>query len=217
MILKLKLLHMKSKPFLIAIAAFAVTATGVQAFQGTEILQRAGLTEDQIEAFETARELRESGDLDAARDALIDAGIDEEAIESVHKVMHEQRDAIHNAVEAEDYEAFKAAVEGTPLADAIDTEEDFKKFVEAHALKEEGKWDEAKTILDKLGVKAPERMPGMGRGHGMMGGRAPFLDELTDEQREAFEVARKANDKEAARAILEDAGVELGEKGPRHF
>ncbi|MEN9921018.1 MAG: hypothetical protein RL538_911 [Candidatus Parcubacteria bacterium] len=208
---------MKSKPFLVAIAAFAVTATGVQAFQGTEILQKAGLTEEQIEAFETARELRESGDLDAARDALIDAGVDEETMESVHKAMHEQRDAIHTAVEANDFDAFKEAVAGTPLADAVDTEEDFEKFVEAHALKEEGKWDEAKVILDELGVKAPERMPGMGRGHGMKGGKSPFLEELTDEQREAFEVARKANDKEAARAILEDAGVELPEKGPKHF
>lgn len=208
---------MKSKPFLIAIAAFAVTATGVQAFQGTQLLEKAGLTEDQISAFETARELRESGDLDAARDALIDAGIDEETLESVHKVIHEQKDAIHSAVEAGDYEAFKKVVDGTPLADAIDSEEDFKKFVEAHALKEEGKWDEAKTILDELGVQQPQRMPGMGRGHGMMGGKPPFIDELTDEQREAFEVARKANDKDTARAILKEAGIEPPERGHRNF
>lgn len=198
---------MKSKPFLIAIAAFAVTATGVQAFQGTDILQKAGLTEEQIEAFETARELRESGNLKGARDTLLDAGVDEETIESVHKAMHDARDAIHAAVEANDYEAFKTAVAGTPLAEAVDTKEDFEKFIEAHTLREKGKWGEAKVILDELGIEPPERMPGMG-GAGMMH-RPDFLDELSDDQREAFEVAHKANDKETEQAILEEAGIKM--------
>ncbi len=198
---------MKSKPFLVAIAAFAVTATGVQAFQGTEILQKAGLTEEQIEAFETARELREAGDLKAARDTLLDAGVDETAMKSVHKAMHETRQAIHDAVEDKDYDTFKTAVAGTPLAEAVDTEEDFKKFVDAHELKEAGKWDEAKTILDDLGIEPPERMPSRGHGKGIMG-HPDFLDDLTTEQREALEVARKANDKEAVRAILDEAGIE---------
>jgi Spy/CpxP family protein refolding chaperone len=203
----------KSKPFLIAIAAFAVTATGVQAFQGTEILQKAGLTEEQIEAFETARELRESGDKKAASDALLEAGIDDKAIESVHKAMHEVRDAIHDAVEANDYDTFKAAVAGTPLAEAVDTEDDFKKFVDAHNLKEEGEWEEAKAILDELGIEPPHRMPGMGHGRGMMP-KPDFLEALTDEQRDALRAARQANDKEAVRAILEEAGVE---RGGHHF
>jgi Spy/CpxP family protein refolding chaperone len=199
---------MKSKPFLIAIAAFAVTATGVQAFQGTEILTRAGLTEEQIEAFETARELRESGDLKAARDALLDAGVDEEALKSVHRAMHEKRDAIRAAVEANDYEAFKVAVAGTPLAEAVDTKEKFEKFVEAHTLREDGKWGEAKAILDELGIEPPQHMPGMGHGRHKME-RLNFLSELSDEQRDALEVARKANDKEAVKAILDEAGVEM--------
>ncbi len=203
---------MKSKPFLIAIAAFAVTATGVQAFQGTQILEKAGLTEEQIEAFETARELRESGDFKAARDTLLDAGVDEDTMQSVHKAMHEQRDAIKDAVEAADYEAFKTAVAGTPLAEAVDTEDDFKKFVEAHELREAGKWPEAKAILDELGIEPPERMPGKGHGKGMMG-KPDFLDELTDDQREALEVARKANDKEAVKAILNEAGIERPARG----
>ncbi len=171
---------MKSKPFLIAIAAFAVTATGVQAYQGTQILEKAGLNDEQIEAFETARELREAGDRKAARDALLEAGVDEEVMKSVHKAMHDVRDAIHNAVEAKDYEAFKTAAAGTSLVEAINTEEDFEKFIEAHSLKEEGRWNEAKEILD----------------------------DLSSEQQEALQVARKANDKEAVRAILKEAGIE---------
>lgn len=204
----MKLLTMKSKPFLIAIAAFAVTATGVQAYQGTQILERAGLNDEQIEAFETARELRESGDFKAARDTLLEAGVDEKAMKSLHKALHEQRDAIRDAVVGEDYEAFKVAVAGTPLQEAVDSEADFKKFIEAHNLREEGKWSEAKTILDDLGIEPGERMPGMGHGKRMMA-RPDFLDELTDNQKEALEVAKKANDKEAVRAILKEAGVEL--------
>ena len=198
---------MKSKPFLIAIAAFAVTATGVQAYQGTQILERAGLSDAQIEAFETARELKEAGDRKAARDVLLEAGVDEDVLKSVHKAMHEVRDAIYDAVEAADYGAFKVATAGTPLAEAVDTEEDFKKFLEAHALKEAGKWNEAKTILDDLGIEPPQRMSGMGHGKGKMS-RPDFLDELSHEQQEALQVAKKANDKEAVRAILKEAGIE---------
>lgn len=87
---------MKSKPFLIAIAAFAVTASGVQAYGGTELLERAGLSEKQINAFETARERREAGDIVGARDVLIEAGIDEDVIHSVHKASKELRQSAHH-------------------------------------------------------------------------------------------------------------------------
>ena len=76
---------MKSKPFLIAVAAFAVTASGVQAFGSAELLEKAGLNEKQITAFETAREKRQAGDFGAARDVLLEAGIDETVLHSVHE------------------------------------------------------------------------------------------------------------------------------------
>jgi hypothetical protein len=198
---------MKSKPFLIAIAAFAVTATGVQAFGNSQMLERAGLSEKQISAFEIAREKRESGDFEGARDVLVEAGVDEGVLQSVHKVMHENRNAMRQALEAGDYAAFKIAVVGTPLADVIDTEDDFSQFAKAHTLKQEGKWDEAKTILDELGVVPPQRHFGMGRHGGMRMGDE--FQNLSLEQRDAIQVARKANDKEAVKAILEEAGVEM--------
>ena len=198
---------MKSKPFLIAIAAFAVTATGVQAFGNSQMLERAGLSEKQISAFESAREKRESGDFAGARDVLVEAGVDEKVLQSVHKVMHENRDAMLQALEAGDYSAFKIAVAGTPLADVIDTEEDFKQFAKAHSLKQEGKWNEAKVILDELGVEPPQRHFGMGRHGGMRMGDE--FQNLSEEQRDAIQVARKANDKEAVKAILEEAGIEM--------
>lgn len=202
---------MQSKSLLIAIAAFAVTATGVQAYGGADMLQKAGLTEDQISAFETAREKRQSGDIIGARDTLVKAGVDEKVLVAMHKASKEAKDAIRQAVEKGDYAAFKSAVVGTPLADSIDTEADFKRFVEAHLLKEDGKWQEAKKILDELGVKAPQRHLSMGH-HKGMGIRHHFQD-LSDGQRQALQIAHKANDKDAEKAILREVGIDM--PGPR--
>ena len=200
---------MQSKSLLIAIAAFAVTATGVHAYAGTKAFEKAGLTEEQISAFETARTLKKNGDVEAARDVLIGAGVDDTVLRSVHHAARANREALEKALENNDYEAFKDAVEGTPLADVVNTEADFKKFAKAHELKLSGKWPEAKKILDELGLEPQHRFPGMHRG--MM--RNGFQD-LTDNQREALRVAHQANDKEAAYAILEDAGVTMmGHRG----
>lgn len=136
---------MPSKSLLIAIAAFAVTATGVQAYQGTQLLEKAGLTQEQISAFETARELRKAGEIEAARDILVEAGVDEEVIISVRQAIHEER----------------------------------------------------------------KTQP---RHHGMMG-RPDFLADLSEEQRDALMVARQANDKDAVKAILKEAGIERPVRG----
>lgn len=76
----------QSKSLLIAIAAFALTTNGALAYSG-EVLERAGLTESQRNAFETARELRANGDNEKARDVLVDAGIDTSVIERVRTVV----------------------------------------------------------------------------------------------------------------------------------
>lgn len=195
---------MQSKSLLIAIAAFAVTTTGVSAFSGG-VLDRANLTEEQRVALEEAHELRQSGDKDAARDLLVEAGIDEEVLHSLREAAHEARSEMHEAVEAGDYERFKELVVDSPLADVITSEADFDLFVEAHELRAAGEYDEAKEILDELGIERPEHGPKHGRG---FGGHHLDLSSLTDEQREALQVARKANDRETVRAILEEAGIE---------
>jgi predicted DNA binding protein len=82
---------MKSKPFLIAVAAFALSASGVQAFGNSHMLERAGLSQAQISAFEIAREKRESGDLRGARDVLLEAGVDETVLRSVHSIAHQNQ------------------------------------------------------------------------------------------------------------------------------
>lgn len=160
---------MNSKSLLIPVAAFAVAVTGVQAFN-TAVLEEAGLTDDQIEAFEEAKELRKDGDRDGARDVLSNAGIDEETLKSLREAMREhraeRRELIHEALENNDYDAFQDAVEGSPLADIITTEDDFEIFKEAHELREAGEREEAKAIMTELGFDGKKHKGKRGhRGH----------------------------------------------------
>lgn len=188
----------QSKSLLIAVAAFAVTATGVSAHTGTRILNRAGLNDAQIAAIETARELREAGDLTGARDALVDAEISEDVLKKISKAARKTKSTIRQAIEDEDFETFVKEAEGTPLADQIVTEEDFQLFIEAHELQEAGEYEEAQEIFDELGIEK-----NLHQNH-----RRYMLEELTDEQASAFETAKEANDKETMQSILEEAGID---------
>lgn len=190
---------MQSKSLLIAIAAFAVTATGAQAYVGTHYSQQLGLSTVQVQAFQQARDLRRKGEVEKARDVLVKAGVDEDTMASLRHASHE---AIQEAVEANDFAAFQAAVEGTPLYDLVNTEADFALFRQAHELKEEGKFVEAKLILDDLGLQGKM---GMRHGHGRFHGGA--FPGLSAEQRDALRAAKEANDKETVEAILREAGI----------
>jgi len=97
---------MQSKSLLIAIAAFAVTTTGVHAYGGEDILEKAGLSEEQKSALAQAHVLRSSGDVNAARDVLVKAGIDEEALRLIHKAKHSIHKVGRGAV-AGDTEIFR--------------------------------------------------------------------------------------------------------------
>lgn len=140
---------MNSKALLIPIAAFAVAVTSVQAFN-SEVLHEAGLNEAQIAAFEVAHELQQEGDKDGARDVLLDAGIDLEAMKSIRRAMqdhrHDMHHAIHKAVKTNDFDAFKVAVEGSPIADIVTTKADFELFKDAHNLKMHSAHDEVKRL-----------------------------------------------------------------------
>ena len=159
---------MEAKTLLIPLAAFALSATGVSAFN-SGVLEKAGLTEAQIAAFEEAHELRKEGNKDAARDVLERVGIDLQTMESVREAMHEYKKEMHTAigeaVENNDFEAFTAAIEGSPLAEIITTEEDFALFVEAHQLHEEGEHKAAREIMDELGFEPKKVIHKMGGEH----------------------------------------------------
>lgn len=196
------------KSVLIPLAAFAVTVTGASAFS-TDMLKEAGLSDDQISAFEQAKELRESGDKDAARDVLVAANIDESTMEKIRIAMkeshHDNRMAIHTAVEANDYPAFLVAIAGSPLAEIINTEAEFQSFVRAHTLIQSGNKDEAKDILRELGIND------MGhKGMKFHGDKEPhFMTQLSDEQKAEVKVAMKDRDHDKVHEILTEAGVDL--------
>ncbi len=153
---------MNPKNLLIPLAAFAVAVTGVQAFT-SDVLSQAGLNEEQIAAFEVAKELREEGDREGARDVLAQAGIDEEIMGAIREAMHSERSAMHEAMEASleanDFAAFTKAVAGSPIADIVTTEEDFALFKEAHEHREA-----ADAIMTELGF--PEHGKGKGGMYG---------------------------------------------------
>lgn len=194
---------MQSKSLLIAIAAFAVTTTGVNAYSGSKILNRANLTEEQRTAIVQAQELRAEGDVEGARDLLVEAGIDEQALRAMHRARYEAHNEMRQALAAGDYAAFKEAVADTPLADLITSEEDFAQFREAHELRRSGEAEEAEALFESLGIEHPPHKSG--KRHG----KSHVFSQLSDEQREAFLVAKQANDRATMHAILDEAGVSL--------
>ncbi len=198
---------MNSKSLLIAIAALALTASGAQAFSG-ETLRRAGLSESQRAAFAIARELREEGDTKAARDVLVQAGIDEKVIERVRSVAAGENspshDVLHAALEGGDYDTFMAVISESPLADIIVTRDDFEQFHIAHELTLSGDVTGAKEIFTELGIPQPRK------GY-LEWGKQRVREEFTEEQQAALLVAKAANDREAIEAIYEEAGIRHGD------
>lgn len=190
---------MQSKYLLIALAAFAVTTTSAQAFMGGGYMM-GGLSTEQVAAFKEARELRRRGEPDKARDRLLEVGVDEETLASLRVAAKASREAFHVAIENNDFSGFRIAIEGTPLYDIITTEEDFQAFRKAHALRQQREFEEAKAILDELGV------PSLHGGHGRHEYKKAWL-ELDAETRDALRAARQANDHDTVRAILEEAGI----------
>lgn len=145
------------KQLFVPVAAFAVTVTSVAAFQNTDwSAVDIDLSDTEVAALEEAQEIRQAAH-EEAQSVLEDAGIDEERLEAIRKALHEKRqgnrEAIHAALEANDYDAFIAAAENSPLATAITTKADFTKFVEAHQLREAGDREGAEEILTELGIE----------------------------------------------------------------
>ena len=209
---------LQSKSLLIAIAALALTATNAQAYSG-EVLERAGLTETQRDAFATARELRAHGETEKARNVLVEAGIDTSVIERVRSAMSDEHRAYQTALEAallvNDYQAFLTAIAGTPLADIVTTEADFAKYKEAYDLKVSGDKIGADTLFTELGISTPKTRKVRDVG------TADVIDlrdarrnrgELTESEQAAFAVAKAANDRDAMDAILEEAGITTGSR-----
>lgn len=188
---------MNSKYILIAIAAFAVTTSGVHAYVGNKSLTRAGLSEQQILAIETAHKYKKRGKLEEARNTLLEAGITDETLKDVQAVVSDIRAKIIQSLIDDDFEMFKLMVRNTPLGDLVLSTDDFQIFKEAYSHSVSGGLgeavklykDEKKLTSSKLNDKNPHSL-------------------LSDSQREALHVARRANDRETMKAILKEAGAE---------
>ena len=87
---------MQSKSLLIAIAAFAVTTTGVQAYGGLESLHKAGLDDSQVSAIVVAGNLQALGDIVAARDVLFSAGVTDETLLQIHRANRQAEKTVHH-------------------------------------------------------------------------------------------------------------------------
>ncbi len=68
-----------------------------------------------------------------------------------------QRVAVQNAVENGNFAAFQRAAEGVPFLEEIDTPKEFSAIVLAHELRKEGKYKEAKEVLEDAGIKTPRQ------------------------------------------------------------
>ena len=160
------------KQIIIPVTAFAVTVTGASAFS-SNMLEKidVDLSSDQITALEEAHELRQEGaERDEIKEILEEAGIDNETMQEVRKAAHEYRsevrEAVKEAIENEDFNAFREAVVDTPRADLINSEADFDKLLEAHELRAAGDREGAKEIMSELGF---EKHKGLGKKDGMRG------------------------------------------------
>jgi hypothetical protein len=192
---------MHSKSLLIAIAAFAVTTTGVHAYGGAKIMQRAGLNEFQVQAIQEARELELIGHEAKAREKLLQAGVDEETLQKLKQMAREARSDIHTALIEDDYELFIELIKDSPLADIISTKIEYQDFREAYLerqedrlLKRSGQVGEGESWLQKPLHQRHNRIS--------------FMFDLDEVQREAFLVAKEANDRATMQAILDEAGIE---------
>jgi len=164
----------KTSYLILPIAAFALSATSAAAFN-PEFLSRAGLTNSQVEAFVEAADLKKEGNKEAARNVLVEAGVDLDTIIEVRKAMHvemkKQHDIIESAIENGDYEAFMDEIGDGPLSKTIGSEADFQLLVEAHSLRKAGDFKAAAEIFAELGLEPQHKHPKMKRAfvHGQFG------------------------------------------------
>jgi hypothetical protein len=115
------------------------------------------LTDEQKEALKKARELHKEGKHEEAMSLITSAGIVLPEIKDPEQHKERKRH-FDELIESNDYEAFRQKVADTPMADIIDTQDKFDALVESHELRDEGKYEEAREILEDAGIKPPLRL-----------------------------------------------------------
>lgn len=118
-----------------------------------------------------------------------------------------QHEAVHAALLANDYKAFKTAIAAVPKPpDAPEiTEAIFSKMAEAEKLRQSGDRAGAEKIMKELGFKVPG-------GHR----KGSMMKNLTSPQKAALEQAKtlmEAGKPDEAQKVLSDAGIKRPERG----
>jgi len=149
-------------------------ATAYAAGPGIDVAALAGFTDAQKSAITEAFQIRK--DAGAKAKAVLDAaGVDQSKLRDAMKGAHDgERAKLDAALDANDYDAFKALVAGSPMADKL-TADTFAKLVQVRALDKAGDHAGAMKLRKELGV-------GMGGGMGFGDGRGgPHHDHDNDD------------------------------------
>ncbi len=157
---------------------------------------------------------------------------------SLHKINAEQHQAIHNAIENHDYQAWLEAVGDHPHLTEVVNEQNFELFAQMHSHIEAGEFEEAKTIAEELGLPQPPHSFEKRTKHGMVKkARAAVHEAIQNNDYEAWKAAigdrgpftefgqtefdllveahdlKEAGDHEGAKDIMDELGLHF--KGPR--
>lgn len=139
--------------------------TALAAGNGFDVSKLSGFTDTQKQAIEKAFQIRQTAETEA-KTVLDAAGVDQKALHDQMRAGHEtERKAMEAALDANDYEAFKAAVANSPMKDKL-TNDTFAKLVQIHTLEKAGDKEGAAKLRKDLGV-------GFGMGMGGHGGHGP--------------------------------------------
>lgn len=130
----------------------------------------AGFSTDQQAAIQKAQDIRTTAETQSK--AVLDAaGVSENALHKAMGAYHQKhRTALDAALDANDYEAFKGLVAGTPMASSL-TPDVFAKLVKIHSLEKSGDRAGAQALRKELGATGFGFGPG-GKG-GMMHDASP--------------------------------------------
>lgn len=112
------------------------------------------ITQENFDVLVQAHELKESGDREGAKALLEEAGIKRpKKFRGNRGQRGEKFQAIRDAVEAGDYQAWVEAMADHPNGDELINEETFSVLQEAHVLREAGDKDAAKALLEEAGLR----------------------------------------------------------------
>jgi hypothetical protein len=120
------------------------------------------LTLEQKQVLEKVHQLNQEGKRKEAMSLIKSSGILLPEIKDPeqHKERKRQFDIM---IDSNDYEAFEQMVANTPMADIVDTQEKFDALVESHELREEGRYEEAREVLEGAEITLLGKMMRMHR------------------------------------------------------